>query len=64
MKEYCQKFSIEQDGEPSESRRNEPDPALPQRPVAQDLRFVVKESLNLGLRFITEIEQMLKKITE
>jgi len=35
----------------------------PMRPPAnQDLRFVIKESLRLGFRFLVEVEKALKKL--
>lgn len=64
MKEYSKKFSADQEGEEPQQDRNNRDPALLQRPVAQDLRFVVKESVNLGARMLSEIERMLKKLQE
>jgi hypothetical protein len=64
MKEYCKKFSQEPDAEQSDDRQNECEPLLPQRPASEDLRFVVRESFNLGLRFISGIEQLLKKLEE
>jgi hypothetical protein len=65
MKEYCKKFSVENENDHRpEERRNLPDPGLQQRPEFRDLRFVVKESVNLGFRFVSEIERMLKKLEE
>ncbi|WP_191326216.1 hypothetical protein [Chlorobium phaeovibrioides] len=31
-------------------------------PASQDLRFVIKESMRLGLRFLVEVERALKKL--
>jgi len=64
MKEYLKKFSADQDSEQADGQRYEQCRGQEQRPVAHDLRFVVKESLNLGARFISEIERMLKKLED
>jgi len=38
-------------------------PQPPMRAAAsQDLRFVIKESMRLGLRFLVEVERALKKL--
>jgi len=31
-------------------------------PASQDLRFVIKESMRLGLRLLVEVERALKKL--
>ena len=64
MKEYCKKFSVEVDDRTAEGREDEHDPSKPEPPVFQDLRFVVKESVNLGFRVFDEIGRMLKKLEE
>ncbi len=64
MKEYLKKFSADKDeGEP-ETHRIDRIPPPPEQPAFHDLRFVVKESLNLGLRVFGEIERMLKKLED
>ncbi len=64
MKEYSKKFSADLEAEEPQQTGNGSDPAMQQQPVAQDLRFVVKESVNLGFRMLSEIEKMLNKIRE
>ena len=64
MKEYCKKFSAEVDDGQMDRRKDEPDPAQQERPAFLDLRFVVKESVNLGFRVVDEIGKMLKKLDE
>jgi hypothetical protein len=64
MKEYSKKFSADFEGEAPQQAGNGSDPAQRQQPVARELRFVVKESVNLGFRMLSEIEKMLRKIQE
>ncbi|NTV01676.1 MAG: hypothetical protein HGB04_02690 [Chlorobiaceae bacterium] len=64
MKEYCKKFSAENDDSQAESRKDERNQAQQEPPVFHDLRFVVKESVNLGFRVVDEIGKMLKKLDE
>jgi hypothetical protein len=64
MKEYSKKFSADPDDQQPVERQGDLYPAQPQPPAFHDLRFVVKESVNLGFRFITEIEKMLKKLED
>jgi hypothetical protein len=69
MKQQFKKFSDDrQSEETSEALYHQPDDpqkhSPSQRPVAHDLRIVVKESLNLGKRFITEIDMMLRKLQD
>ncbi len=64
MKEYLKKFSAEPEDDRTEDRQNDRNPSQPQPPAFHDLRFVVRESVNLGFRFITEIEKMLKKLED
>lgn len=64
MKEVASKFQEkEQTPQDNASRGGLPEQEH-QVPVARDLRFVVKESINLGLRMVTEIERMLNKIKD
>jgi hypothetical protein len=64
MKELARKFSEDQnDRQISDEQQIKP-PAQQQGPAWHDLRFVVKESFNLGVRFINEIDTMLKKLQE
>ncbi|HHE31267.1 MAG TPA: hypothetical protein ENL07_01160 [Chlorobaculum parvum] len=63
MKEVSRKFSGDSD-EPQQSSR----PAFQQQarqhgPASQDVRFVFKESLHLGARFLNDVELFLKKNT-
>lgn len=64
MKEYCKKFSEEPDDSQEKNLQDERERAIHQRPANEDLRFVVRESFNLGLRFITELEKMLRKLDD
>ncbi|NTW53466.1 MAG: hypothetical protein HGB15_01605 [Chlorobaculum sp.] len=41
-----------------------PQPQRDGRPAFLDLRFVVKESLNLGFRWFDEVDRMLQKFKE
>ena len=62
MKEYCKKFSVDDHEGQSDKSEKEREPQKQGPPVFHDLRFVVKESVNLGFRFVGEIEKMLKKL--
>jgi hypothetical protein len=64
MKEYLKKFSADPDALQPEARQDDLNPAQPQPPAFHDLRFVVRESVNLGFRFINEIEKMLRKLED
>jgi hypothetical protein len=64
MKELSRKFSADENESPNPEGRSFRQPERYDRPVCHDLRFVVKESLNLGFRFIDEFDRMLKKFQE
>jgi hypothetical protein len=64
MKELCRKFSADENESPNPADRSFRQPERYDRPVCHDLRFVMKESLNLGFRFIDEFDRMLKKFKE
>ncbi|WP_157098334.1 hypothetical protein [Chlorobaculum limnaeum] len=64
MKELSRKFSADENDELNPSDRTIRQPDRDGRPVCQDLRFVVKESLNLGFRFFDEVDRMLQKFRE
>ncbi|NTU67367.1 MAG: hypothetical protein HGB02_00645 [Chlorobiaceae bacterium] len=64
MKEYCKKFSAEDDEGQMDRSKGGSDPAQQEPPAFHDLRFVVKESVNLGFRVVDEIGKMLKKLEE
>jgi hypothetical protein len=64
MKELSRKFSADNDEPQNPSRRIISQPERYNRPVCHDLRFVVKESLNLGFRFFDEMDKMLQKFKE
>lgn len=69
MKQQYKKFSDDRHNEDEEEKlyQQPEDPQkLPpsQKPASQDMRFVVKESFNLGQRFITELDMMLRKLQE
>lgn len=64
MKEVSRKFSGEADEPQGSPERSLSQPVRAHIPAAQDVRFVVKESLNLGFRFLTDVEQLLKKMNE
>jgi hypothetical protein len=61
MKELSRKFSADENETPDSAGRLIRQPERYNRPAFQDLRFVVKESLNLGFRFFDEVDRMLKK---
>ena len=64
MKEVSKKFSADDNDSPNQSGRLISQPERDGRPANLDLRFVVKESLNLGFRFFDEVDQMFKKFQE
>jgi hypothetical protein len=64
MKEYLKKFSADDNESQADGREKEMDPSQQGPPVFHDLRFVVKESVNLGFRFVDELGKMLKKLEE
>ncbi|NTU53302.1 MAG: hypothetical protein HGA97_06310 [Chlorobiaceae bacterium] len=64
MKELSRKFSADDDDLPNPSGQSTQQPPGSNRPVCHDLHFVVKESLNLGVRFIDEFDRMMKKFRE
>jgi hypothetical protein len=64
MKELARKFSEDQDDRQISNEQRLKPPALQKGPAWHDLRFVVKESVNLGMRFISEIDIMLKKLQD
>jgi hypothetical protein len=64
MKELSRKFSADENETPDSSGRLIRQPERYNRPAFQDLRFVVKESLNLGFRFIGEFDRMLQKFKD
>jgi hypothetical protein len=64
MKELSRKFSADEHDAPDTSGRLIPQPERDGRPANLDLRFVVKESLNLGFRFFDEMDRMLQKFKE
>jgi len=64
MKEVSRKFSEEEPESPNLGKPGYQQPVRLQNPAAQDMRFVVKESLNLGFRFLNEFETMLKKMQD
>lgn len=64
MKEYLKKFSAEENEPQEEGRHEQRTPSQLGPPVFHDLRFVVKESVNLGFRMVDEIGKLLKKLDE
>ncbi len=64
MKELSRKFSADENDTPNPSDQSIRQPERDGRPVCHDLRFVVKESLNLGFRFFDEVDRMLQKFRE
>lgn len=64
MKELSKKFSADEEEQSNPQERSVAQPAGDGRPVFHDLRFVVKESLNLGFRFFDEMERVLRKLQE
>jgi hypothetical protein len=64
MKELSRKFSADEDDDQKSAGRLIPQPVRSSRPVCHDLRFVVKESFNLGVRFIDEFDRMLQKFKD
>ncbi|NTW46895.1 MAG: hypothetical protein HGB16_02005 [Chlorobaculum sp.] len=64
MKEVSRKFSSDEPETSNEPGRSIPQPERNGRPVCHDLRFVVKESLNLGFRFFDEMDKMIQKFRE
>ncbi len=64
MKEVSRKFSADESESPNPSGRLIPQPQRDGRPAFLDLRFVVKESLNLGFRWFDEVDKMLQKFKE
>jgi hypothetical protein len=64
MKELSRKFSADENDAPNPSDRSIRQSERDGRPVCHDLRFVVKESLNLGFRFFDEVDRMLQKFKE
>jgi hypothetical protein len=64
MKEVSRKFSADDNESPNPSGRLIPQPVRDGRPMCRDLRFVVKESLNLGFRWFDEVDRMLQKFKE
>jgi hypothetical protein len=64
MKEVSRKFSADDSQSPNPSGRLIPQPQRDGRPAFLDLRFVVKESLNLGFRWFDEVDRMLQKFKE
>ncbi|NTW51719.1 MAG: hypothetical protein HGB22_03945 [Chlorobiaceae bacterium] len=64
MKELARKFSEDENDRRNPDEQKQRPPTEQQGPAWHDLRFVVKESYNLGVRFISEIDMMLKKIQE
>ncbi len=64
MKEVSRKFSREADEPQDSPERSLSQPVRAHIPAAQDVRFVVKESFNLGFRFLTDIEQLFNKMNE
>jgi hypothetical protein len=64
MKELARKFSEEKDNRQNPNEQQQKPPAQQQGPAWHDLRFVVKESYNLGVRFINEIDTLLKKLQD
>ncbi|NTU57805.1 MAG: hypothetical protein HGB00_02635 [Chlorobiaceae bacterium] len=64
MKELARKFSEDPDNRQISDEKQLNNQAQQQGPAWHDLRFVVKESVNLGMRFITEIDTMLKKLQD
>ena len=60
MKEVSKKFSADNNDSPNQSGRLISQPERDGRPANLDLRFVVKESLNLGFRFFDEMDRMFK----
>lgn len=64
MKELSRKFSADENDTPNPSDRSIRQSERDGRPVCHDLRFVVKESLNLGFRFFDEVDRMLQKFRE
>ncbi|AAM72641.1 MAG TPA: hypothetical protein DEB17_11020 [Chlorobaculum sp.] len=61
MKELSRKFSADEPDAPNSPGRLISRPVRDSRPAFQDLRFIVKESLNLGFRFFDEVDRMLQK---
>ncbi len=64
MKELARKFSEEKDNRQNPDEPQLKPPPQQQGPAWHDLRFVVRESVNLGARFISEIDMMLKKLQD
>jgi hypothetical protein len=64
MKELSRKFSADENDDLNLSDRSIRQPERDGRPVCHELRFVVKESLNLGFRFFDEVDRMLQKFRE
>ncbi|ACF11169.1 conserved hypothetical protein [Chlorobaculum parvum NCIB 8327] len=62
MKEVSRKFSEDSDEPQGSSERSIPQPVRQHGPASHDVRFVVKESLNLGFRFLNDVELFLKKM--
>jgi hypothetical protein len=64
MKEVSRKFSSDEHEPSNEPGRLISLPERDGRPANLDLRFVVKESFNLGFRFFDEVDRMLQKFKE
>jgi hypothetical protein len=64
MKELSRKFSADESDTPDSSGRLIPQPVRDSRPAYLDLRFVVKESFNLGARVFGELDRVLKIFKE
>jgi len=62
MKEVSRKFSGNSDEPQQSSSHTFQQPVRQHAPASQDVRFVFKESLNLGARFLNDVELFLKKI--
>lgn len=54
-------FSREEDRQADIDNKPELPPS-PSKPASHDLRFIVSESVNLGVRIINEIDRMIRKI--
>ncbi|MBN1928839.1 MAG: hypothetical protein JW764_04805 [Chlorobiaceae bacterium] len=64
MKEVSRKFSNDPDEPQHPSERTIQQPVRQPGTAMNDLRFVVKNSLNLGFRFLSDVELLLKKIQD
>ncbi|NTW83579.1 MAG: hypothetical protein HGB36_09480 [Chlorobiaceae bacterium] len=39
-------------------------PLLPSRPAVEDLHFIFRESLRLGMNLLSEVDRMVKKLKQ